>query len=304
LRKAGHYARPQQFAEFALGWLSFLFSEAGCDMKSGYSALWNRVMGQRMTARLKRRIVPDLVWNQEVYGDMLRRYVTSEVTWLDAGCGWRLLGKDLEPLEDTLVSTARFVVGADLEFESLSKHRNITRRVGTALDSLPFPDHSFDLVTCNMVVEHLENPRRSFAELVRVLKSNGALVVHTPNTLNYLVMANQLLKKILPRPFLLRVARLSDGRAASDFFPTFYRANTSRRLRELFSEVGLETEALDTLTAPQPFFRFFAPLAFFELFLMRATMGKTFRRFGADIVIVGRRQAVTEKDKKVLAAAA
>lgn len=252
------------------------------------SSLWNRYLGRRMTGRLRRKILPDLVWNQEVYGNLIRRYLKRDMAWLDAGCGWRMLGEDLEPLEDALLNTAGLVVGVDIERQSLSKHRNIFCRVCSALDALPFAERSFDLVTCNMVAEHLSNPHQAFAELRRVLKPNGVLVVHTPNTLNYLVKANQLFKKVVPHSLLVKIARLSDGREPSDFFPTFYRANSVRKLRQLFSDVGLDTEEVRVLTAPQPFFRFFAPLAFLELLLMRATMGRTFRGFGADILIAGR----------------
>lgn len=217
------------------------------------------------------------------------------MAWLDAGCGWRMLGEDLEPLEDALLKEAGLVVGVDIERQSLSKHRNIARRVCATLDALPFAERSFDLVTCNMVAEHLSDPQQVFAELCRVLKPSGVLVVHTPNSLNYLVKANQIFKKVVPPALLIKIARLSEGREPSDFFPTFYRANSVRKLRQLFSEVGLDTEEVHLLTAPQPFFRFFAPLAFFELLLMRATMGKTFRGFGSDILIAGRVREVNRQ---------
>lgn len=51
-------------------------------------------------------------------------------------------------------------------------------------DRLPYPDASFDLVTCTEVVEHLEHYRKTIREMYRVLKPSGTLVVTTPNTLN------------------------------------------------------------------------------------------------------------------------
>jgi len=44
------------------------------------------------------------------------------------------------------------------------------------ITALPFPDGRFDLVTACDVVEHVENDRRVFAELTRVLKSDGRLI--------------------------------------------------------------------------------------------------------------------------------
>ena len=46
---------------------------------------------------------------------------------------------------------------------------------------LPYPDESFDLVCLTEVIEHLENHRAAIAELARVLKPGGWLILTTPN---------------------------------------------------------------------------------------------------------------------------
>lgn len=46
--------------------------------------------------------------------------------------------------------------------------------------SLPFSNDSFDVVICSEVLEHIEDHRRSVAELVRVLRPGGNLVVTVP----------------------------------------------------------------------------------------------------------------------------
>ncbi len=51
-------------------------------------------------------------------------------------------------------------------------------------DSLPYPDASFDLVTCTEVIEHLEDFRAALREMSRILKPGGVLIVSTPNVLN------------------------------------------------------------------------------------------------------------------------
>lgn len=51
-------------------------------------------------------------------------------------------------------------------------------------DPLPYPDASFDLVTCTEVIEHLEDYRAALREMARVLRPGGVLVVTTPNVLN------------------------------------------------------------------------------------------------------------------------
>lgn len=47
-------------------------------------------------------------------------------------------------------------------------------------NKIPFPDGSFDHVLCVEVIEHVPNPSAFLAELARVLRSNGSLVLTVP----------------------------------------------------------------------------------------------------------------------------
>jgi SAM-dependent methyltransferase len=51
---------------------------------------------------------------------------------------------------------------------------------------LPFEDASFDLVWCSEVIEHLQEPARALAELKRVTKPGGTLLLTTPNSYAWL----------------------------------------------------------------------------------------------------------------------
>lgn len=46
---------------------------------------------------------------------------------------------------------------------------------------LPYPDNSFDFVTCTEVLEHLQNPRRVIEDCYRILKPGGKLLVSIPH---------------------------------------------------------------------------------------------------------------------------
>jgi ubiquinone/menaquinone biosynthesis C-methylase UbiE len=257
--------------------------------------IWSNLLGRRMTRRLMKVILPDLVWNQEIYGKLVRRQVNENTKWLDVGCGHRILGRDLEPIEDDLVANAGAVVGCDLAFDGLTKHRSIRNLVQASANELPFRESTFNLVTCNMVVEHLDNPAKTFTELTRVLSRGGQLVIHTPNLLNYAVFLNHTVARRLPRDFVLRLIKLGENRAKEDVFRTFYRANTVHRLSQICGRFGLKKESCRILTSPQPFFSFFFPLALIQILLMWLTMSTFFRKFGTTILMVLKYEPVSDE---------
>ncbi len=48
--------------------------------------------------------------------------------------------------------------------------------------SAGFPDAAFDLITVRHVIEHIAEPHPLMAELARILKPNGRLLIETPNS--------------------------------------------------------------------------------------------------------------------------
>ena len=51
-------------------------------------------------------------------------------------------------------------------------------------ERLPFPDESFDFITCMEGVEHVINPTALIAEMSRVVKKGGHVVITMPNVQN------------------------------------------------------------------------------------------------------------------------
>jgi SAM-dependent methyltransferase len=52
-------------------------------------------------------------------------------------------------------------------------------------ESLPFADASFDIVTCFSVIEYVERPDAALAEMGRVLKAEGRVVIAVPELAAY-----------------------------------------------------------------------------------------------------------------------
>src|ERR1039458_2123179 len=136
----------------------------------------------------------------EAYATLIAGDLSLEKRWLDAGTDSRILEEDLDVLENWLVNQSEMTIGMDLR---LIQHRNIPTLVGGSILDIPFADGSFDLVTCNMVIEHLREPARAIAEIARVLVRGGALIINTPNLWNYGVLANAILSKTLPERWRL-----------------------------------------------------------------------------------------------------
>jgi len=222
---------------------------------------------------LKNKIVPALRFNQEIYEDFVSQHISGETIWLDAGCGRHILPVWRIEAERSLVKAAKVAVGCDVDESSLRDHATLTRRFMASLDDLPLQPESVDLVTCNMVVEHLHHPRKTFAECARVLKLGGRLIIHTPNAYSYFV----LLTRLIPRGPKLRLVRMLDGRRGRDVFPTRYRANTPRRLRALMAECGLEEERFSLLASDGVLASAHPLLAALELLYIKMTMAPTFR---------------------------
>jgi SAM-dependent methyltransferase len=201
-------------------------------------------------------------------------HVRPGTVWLDAGCGHRILPPWREDAERLLAATPKLAIGCDLDEPAMRAHRSLTRVVAADLEHLPFGTETMDLVTSNMVVEHLDHPGAVFAEFARVLRPRGRVVVHTPNAYSYFVLGSRLLPS---GRFKRRLARALDGRAESDVFPTRYRANTPSKLRALMGQAGLQEESCRLVANDAVLARVHPILAGLELLFIRLSLLRAFR---------------------------
>ena len=96
---------------------------------------------------------------------------------LDLGCAYGLM------LQKFPSSFEKF--GIDISEHAITEAKkrlpNATLKIAEAENDLPFPDNFFDVVVCNDVIEHLENPRVALENIRKVLKPDGILYLNTPN---------------------------------------------------------------------------------------------------------------------------
>ncbi len=132
--------------------------------------------GAQLSSPHQQAILSDLL--QHALGD-----TTVDVA-LDLGCGQ---GSNLRQL----AFRAERVVAADVSASALddarSAHGELDGRIETVLltgGPLPFDDGVFPLALCTEVLEHVDDLEATAAELERVTKPGGYIVVSTPNYRN------------------------------------------------------------------------------------------------------------------------
>ena len=116
-------------------------------------------------------------WSNRYYAKLARRHGPAQGRVLELGCG---MGHLLAWLADRYQ-----VVGADINPWALVQARhNVPEGQFLLLagdEPYAFPDGAFAIVVAKHVVEHLTHPEQAIAEMSRVLKPGGLLVLATPN---------------------------------------------------------------------------------------------------------------------------
>lgn len=250
----------------------------------------DRYLGRGSYPWLRRHLDPQREYTQRIYARRVIELLQPGVCWLDAGCGHRVFPALGEGEERGLLRGVRLVVGCDASLTALRRHRSLQRLVCSRLDRLPFRDASFDLITLNMVMEHLIEPQVVLAEFVRVLSPQGRLVVHTPNSASYYVWLIRLGRRLIPERLTHRLIEYLESRRPEDVFPTFYRANTRNRLSKVMQSAGLGKEEMHLL-ADRPFFYFIAPLSALEILFGRLLRALGGDEYGCDTVLAVCRRA-------------
>jgi ubiquinone/menaquinone biosynthesis C-methylase UbiE len=238
--------------------------------------------------KLEALITPDLRYSQIHYLNTLREIVSEQCRWLDLGCGHQMFASWMIAEEKELCGRANRLVGIDLDFEGMKKHQSIRDRVFGNLEQLPFPAASFDVVTANMVIEHLGDPASVLEEIHRVLAPGGCFVFHTPNVRNPILRTASVIPSALKRG----VVRILDGRKEEDVFETFYRLNSDHTIPAVAGEHGFAVQKLN-LVSSSAITAVLGPLSIFELLMIRLLDLPKLQCFRSNIVAVLRNSSLS-----------
>lgn len=180
----------------------------------------------------------------EVYFDIAKASLTYDGLILHLGAGRDSLRTSQRLLNGRLVSV-------DIDSDGLTKNDNPLRVLADAA-LLPFKAGAYDLVVCENVFEHLEDPEAVLRESYRALKEGGALVFLCPNGFSYLA----LLASLTPHRFHVWFKRLLTDTAEQDTFETHYRLNSRRQIRRLAQRTGFRLERLQSFVGWPTYWEF------------------------------------------------
>jgi ubiquinone/menaquinone biosynthesis C-methylase UbiE len=237
---------------------------------------------EKFYARSRDVLTPGLKSSQWAYGEMLFANVTSDTAWLDLGCGHQLFPKWMptgEQDQKTLLSKCKRFVGIDYDERSLLAYQMLQNKVRGNIEQLPFADESFDLITANVVLEHVKDPAAMLQEVHRLLKSGGSFLFHTPNLMGYTTAVSRMLPDVLK----LKMVPYLQARAAHDVFPTFYRCNTPQTVRTLADKTGFTVSELKTVESSAQTVML-GPVVIAELLLIRALRSAHLENYRTNLV--------------------
>ncbi len=126
-------------------------------------------------------------WWHDDYIEMVARHweIGAVRTVLDVGCGVGHWGRVLA----RVLPTTAHVTGVDREGIWVAKATERASANGlsqrfqyrlAAVESLPFDDGTFDLVTCQTLLMHVPDPQQALGEMLRVTRPGGLVLAAEP----------------------------------------------------------------------------------------------------------------------------
>jgi SAM-dependent methyltransferase len=163
---------------------------------------------------------------------------TSSIV-LDLGCGRGALADDKIPLRKNLrilKGKCQKVIGIDVD-EFARMNPFIDEFLLIEGNYFPLPRHHIDIIVCDSVLEHVEDPELFFSECHRVLKPEGYLCLKTGNVFSY----PGICAKLIPNKYHTAILKKIQGdRKEGTIFHVFNRCNTIKKIRNMLSKYGFD----------------------------------------------------------------
>lgn len=202
----------------------------------------------RLTLLFDEKLYPEFRsgWDRMHFRSLLLQRISPSDVVLDFGAGRGFVS------EMDFRDCARRVCGVDVDAAVLSNpHLHEARVISEA--QLPYHDNTFDIAFSSCVWEHLHSPEQVLREVYRVLKPGALYIGKTPSRFHYVC----LIAAATPLRFHQFVNRLR-GRSERDTFPTYYRLNSRRAIRQCAEKVGFSVRDIVCTEGRPEYLRFSA----------------------------------------------
>lgn len=174
-------------------------------------------------------------WPADHYEALVSKLVTPDTDWIDVGGGSALFPHNAA-LSDRLARRARHLVVVDPS-DNIAVNPFPHHRAKCLIEDYE-TDQQFDLATLRMVAEHITNPPAVARKLNQLVRRGGRVVIFTVNRWSPVT----LVANALPFGLHYPIKKMFWGGEEEDTFPTAYKMNTRRQLRELMSGHGFDEE--------------------------------------------------------------
>jgi SAM-dependent methyltransferase len=187
----------------------------------------------------------DSLMKKSVFRDWMAGHKSFK--YLEAGSGKGRFPRELIARLQEKGCTASEVCFSDMENHLAPESARMGRFEACQLgdEPLPFPDHAFDLVVCNHVLEHVFQTENALRELGRVTAPGGLILLGVPNIGNW-YSRFMFLFGFMPLGLECGTESVTYGKGlgkekAKDFPPSGHiRGFTAKALREICEHCGLE----------------------------------------------------------------
>lgn len=204
----------------------------------------------------------------------------SQAILMDIGCG---SGKDASIFAEGFGK----YIGIDIDEEMLNvarannpddKFRFFRIDATNAKEMKAIGNATIDAILMIFVMEHISRPEYLMREVASVLKENGIICMLVPN----MHSGAGFIIRLLPESIKMRLKKRITG--ISEEYPTYYRANTIKKLDRVTENAGLTRRDLVMYSGRGYFFNkpgFF----YWHLFWSKIFSWKPLRRFKTQIIV-------------------
>lgn len=265
------------------------------ELGTGYLGFFAKNAGTRYTFTRRMEVVLQML------GQVLQQKPGHAGAWrmLEIGCGAGLLCFELARSTQMVVGIdiSRFVLDFANRVKDSLHCGNVFFQQGDA-EHLAFGDSTFDLVVCSEVLEHVLEPQRVLAEVRRITRPAGFVILTTPCAVSFSDVCMKLVRLIrssiesekdvhFDKKTYLALQRQGEQHSAETFLRVHTRFHYTRLLAMIW-EAGFEVQqAVGTVFAFPPhyqvFYRYCPALLLPAIRFMESLLNRmgVFQRVGA-----------------------